>query len=125
MVSNKEIRQRFQLFAELLQLHNVDETLAKSLGGVSYKISQMSEQLAEMDDEELKKQFRGSILKFIHELFEHGSIEKLDELIQLTPSGVFEMMRIKGLGGKKLAVIWKTAGIDSIEKLLQASKEHK
>jgi len=30
-------------------------------------------------------------------------------------------MRIKGLGGKKLAILWKTAGIDSIDALFKKS----
>jgi DNA polymerase (family 10) len=122
MVNNKEVRQRFQLFAELLQLHEADEDLSKALAGASYRISQMSEQLIDLDLAELKKQFRSSILKLIIELKENGTIGELDELIQLTPSGVFEMMRIKGLGGKKLSALWKSAGIDSIDKLLVACK---
>ncbi len=45
----------------------------------------------------------------IEELKKNDTIAKLDELIQLTPPGLFEMMRIKGLGGKKLSVIWTVA----------------
>jgi len=33
------------------------------------------------------------------------------------------MMRIKGLGGKKLSALWKTAKIDSIDALLEACKK--
>jgi len=44
----------------------------------------------------------------------------LDELIQLTPPGLFEMMRLKGLGGKKLSILWNTVGIDSVDNLLEA-----
>ena len=51
-----------------------------------------------------------------------GTIGALDELVQLTPQGLFEMMRIKGLGGKKLSALWKIAGIDSIDALLDACK---
>jgi DNA polymerase (family 10) len=125
MITNKEVRQRFQIMSELLLLHGTDENLAKSLGGASYRIGQMHEPVTEMDTDELKKQFRREIVKLISEISETGSIETLDELIQLTPAGVFDMMRIKGLGGKKLSVIWKTAGIDSTEKLLVACKKHK
>jgi len=35
------------------------------------------------------------------------------------------MMRIKGLGGKKLSILWKTAEIDSIDALLEACKKNK
>jgi hypothetical protein len=59
----------------------------------------------------------------IRELKETGTISILDELIQLTPSGLFDMIRIKDLGGKKLSLLWK-AGIDNPESLLEVCKKH-
>ncbi len=35
------------------------------------------------------------------------------------------MMRIKGLGGRKLAVLWNDAGIDNLKALLDACKQNK
>ena len=34
-------------------------------------------------------------------------------------------MRLKGLGGKKLSILWNTAGIDSVDNLLEACKSDK
>lgn len=73
---------------------------------------------------ELSKYFRPGIVKIVDELTRTGTIEALDELIQLTPPGLFEMMRIKGLGGKKLAILWHRAKIDTIEDLLKACKKN-
>ncbi len=53
------------------------------------------------------------------------AVEALDELVELTPQGLFEMMRIKGLGGKKLAILWNKAKIDSPDALLQACRNNK
>jgi DNA polymerase (family 10) len=50
-----------------------------------------------------------------HRTSKNGTIAALDELIQLTPAGLFELMRIKGLGGKKLAIIWHVLKIDTME----------
>lgn len=85
----------------------------------------MNEQVVDVNIADLKKQFRSDIVKLINEMAETGTIGELDELIQLTPPGVFGMMRIKGLGGKKLAVIWKVAGIDNMDKLLQECRMKK
>src|SRR4030095_8420978 len=63
--------------------------------------------------------------KLLTELQDSGTIASLDELIQLTPAGLFEMMRIKGLGGKKLALIWRSAKIDTIDGLLKACRKNK
>src|SRR5690606_4337438 len=42
-----------------------------------------------------------------------------------TPAGVIEMMRIKGLGPKKLAIIWKEMGIESLGELEYACHENR
>lgn len=125
MHSNKEIGRSFSLYAELLLLHQQDERLSELLSGAAYRIRQMESDVETMDSAELNKQFRPQVVNVIKELAGNGNIEALDELIQLTPAGLFDMMRIKGLGGKKLAVLWSTAKVDNVEDLLQACKEHK
>lgn len=122
MISNREIRKQFNIFSELLQLHEQDERLSHLLAGAAYRIGRMQENVIEMDPVELKKNFRPEVILQITELKETGTIQSLDELVQLTPPGIFEMMRIKGLGGKKLAILWKQLAIDSIDALLEACK---
>jgi len=68
--------------------------------------------------------FRIEICEIIGELKDSTTIEALDELIQLTPPGLFEMMRIRGLGGKKLSALWRTAKIDSVDALLEAARKN-
>jgi DNA polymerase (family 10) len=124
MPSNRDIRRQFSLFAELLQLHEQDEKLAGILSGTAYRIRRIDEPLTELSKPELEAlKFRPEINAIIKELKTTGTIAALDELVQLTPAGLFDMMRIKGLGGKKLAMLWKTAKIDNVESLLQACKK--
>src|SRR4051812_5441906 len=115
MMSNREISRLFNLYAELLLLHQKDERLAALLSGASYRLRNVSEDVIESDKEELSKLFRPEIIGVIKELKATQTIEALDDLIQLTPQGLFEMMRIKGLGGKKLSALWKTAKVDSMD----------
>jgi DNA polymerase (family 10) len=124
MPSNREISKLFSLYAELLLLHQKDERLATLLSGASYRLRKLDEQIIELNISELSKLFRPDIISIIQELKATSTIEALDELIQLTPQGLFEMMRIKGLGGKKLSILWRTAGIDSIDSLLHACKDN-
>lgn len=122
MLSNKEISRAFSLYAELLLLHQKDERLSELLSGAAYRIRRMEDVVTTMDDDELKNSFRPQIIQIVTEIKKSSTIEALDELIQLTPPGLFDMMRVKGLGGKKLAALWKTAKIDNIEDLLHACK---
>ncbi|MBV9989646.1 MAG: hypothetical protein JO301_18330, partial [Chitinophagaceae bacterium] len=100
MASNRDIRRQFSLFAELLQLHEQDEKLAGILSGTAYRIRRIDEPLTELPKAELEAlKFRPEINAIIKELKTTGTIAALDELVQLTPAGLFDMMRIKGLGG--------------------------
>ncbi len=125
MASNSEIGTIFSLFAELLLLHGEDERLAALLSGASFRIRKLPTTVYDIPGIELSKLFRPEIRKLLKELESTGSIAALDELMQLTPAGLFEMMRIKGLGGKKLSVLWKKAKIDSLDKLLRKAKAGK
>jgi len=123
MLSNGDIRRLFNLYAELLLLHQQDERLAALLSGAAYRIGNMSEEVIQLGPKELSKLFRAEIIKILREIKNTSTIDAVEELIELTPQGLFEMMRIRGLGGKKLSVLWKNAGIDSIDALLDACKK--
>ena len=124
MISNREISRAFSLYAELLLLHNQNERLSALLSGASYRIRRMNEDIISLSKPELLKLFKPDIVTILIELRKTSTIEALDELVQLTPPGLFEMMRIRGLGGKKLSVLWKTAKIDTVEGLLHACKNN-
>ena len=125
MASNREISRLFSTYAELLLLHNKNERLADFLSGAAYRLRNLPEEVGTLDKEQLKKLFRPEILPIITELHKTGTIEDLDELIQLTPAGLFEMMQIRGLGGRKLSVLWRVGKIDTVEGLLEACKKNK
>src|ERR1700760_3187648 len=102
MAINRDASRLFNMYAELLQLHRKNERLADRLAGAAYRLRNMAEEIEGMDKAMLGKNFRPEIAKIIRELNTTDTIEELDELIQLTPPGLFEMMQIRGLGGKKL-----------------------
>ena len=49
----------------------------------------------------------------------------LEEYIQKTPTGVIEMLNIKGIGPKKIHTIWKEIGVESLGELLYACNENR
>ncbi len=124
MISNREISRLFSLYAELLLLHNKGEGLANLLSGASYRVRRIDEPVLELKKDQLSKLFRPELMPIFEELRKVGTINDLDELVQLTPSGLFEMMRIRGLGGKKLSVLWGIAKIDTVDALLDACKKN-
>lgn len=122
MVTNAEIRRLFSLFAELLHLHGQNEKLSSYLSGAAFRIRRIDEPLAGSTRASLSELFHSSVVDLLEELDKEGTIGALDELVQLTPPGLFDMMRIKGLGGKKLGILWREAKIDNVETLLKAAR---
>lgn len=61
----------------------------------------------------------------ITELLQTGELKELNEIIGQTPEGVVEMLGIKGLGPKKILIIWRTLGIESIGELYYACNENR
>jgi DNA polymerase (family 10) len=56
----------------------------------------------------------------IVELHQTGHLAQLDELRKKTPPGLLEMLRIQGLGPKKVKALYDQLGIDDMDKLRAA-----
>lgn len=57
----------------------------------------------------------------LKELVETGTSRMLQELRAQTPVGLYDVMRIKGVGAKRGRTLFKELGIDSLEKLEEAA----
>ncbi len=66
-----------------------------------------------------------SIAARIIEIEETGSFAELDQLLSVTPPGVVEMLRIKGIGPKKVRTLWRELGTETVEELLDACEQDK
>jgi DNA polymerase (family 10) len=53
-----------------------------------------------------------------------GTFQDLQQLIHKTPEGIFKLLKIKGLGPKKIKTLWKEHHIDTIELLLEACENN-
>jgi DNA polymerase (family 10) len=126
-MENKIIARTLRLLSSLMELHNENPFKVKSVANAAFKVDKLpypifTKSLAEMEQVEgLGK----SIASKINELVQTNSIQELAELISQTPSGIIEMMQIKGIGPKKILVIWKDLGIDTVGELYYACNENR
>ena len=110
-----------------MELHNENPFKVKSVANAAFKVDKLpypifTRSLVEMEQVEgLGKSIAGKI----NELIQTNSIQELTELINQTPSGIIEMMQIKGIGPKKILVIWKDLGIDTVGELYYACNENR
>ena len=124
---NYEIQEYFTLLAKLMDIHGENEFKIKSYTNAAYTLDKLTEPLCDMSPSQMYA-IRGigeAIGKKIQEIIETKELSLLNEYIQKTPPGILEMLKIKGLGPKKIVTIWKELEIESIGELLYACEENR
>lgn len=122
-----EIAQALKLTAQLMELHNENPFKVKSLANAAFKLDKTNIDLGGKTIEELSliEGIGKSIAQKITELQGTGTLKELEELVTRTPVGVIQMMKIKGIGPKKVAQLWKELGVESVGELLYACHENR
>ena len=126
-MDNYQIADIFSLMSKLMDIHSENNFKAKSYASAAFNIEKLPLQLSETPKEKIFeiKGIGESAGKKIIEILETGELAILNELIEKTPKGVIEMLKLKGIGPKKISTIWKEMEIESIGELLYACKENR
>lgn len=126
-MENKPIARTFRLMSQLMELHEVNPFKIKSIANAAFKLDKLPFALAGKTLAELEKidGVGKSIAGKVVELLETGKIAEMQELLANTPEGVVEMLGIKGIGPKKIAVIWHDLGIETVGELYYACNENR
>lgn len=126
-MENKTIARTLRLLSQLMELHEVNPFKIKSIANAYFKVDKLPFALKDKPLEEIEK-IEGigkSLSAKIIELLQTGALRELDDIIQQTPEGVVEMLGIKGIGPKKILIIWRVLGIESIGELYYACNENR
>lgn len=126
-MTNNDIADYFSLLSKLMDINGEDSFRAKSYSIAAYHIENLPRQITDMDDNELfsMKGIGASTGKKIREIQQTGKLQQLEDILAKTPKGILELMQIKGLGPKKIAVIWKEMHIESVGELEYACHENR
>ena len=126
-MTNKAIAQQFQLLGDLMELHGENPFKIRSYHNAYRNLRKLDVPLAELDATEREKLpgVGKAISGKIGELLDNGRMQTLERYRTTTPGGVQEMLQVKGLGPKKVKVIWKELGAESVGELLYACIENR
>lgn len=126
-MDNKAISKIFKLCSQLMELHNENPFRTKSIASASFKLDKLPFPIVEASLEELSAQpgIGKSTAEKAKEVAATGTFKELQTLMENTPSGIVEMLNIKGLGPKKIEIIWKELEIESVGELLYACNENR
>jgi len=125
-MNNKEVAQHFKLLGKLLELHGENQFKTRTYSNAAFQITRLEKQLKNMQSEDIAavKGFGKAVVAKIETLLQTSTLPQLEAVVEQTPQGLLELVSLKGIGAKKLGVLWKELGIESAGELLYACKEN-
>ncbi|RNL56615.1 helix-hairpin-helix domain-containing protein [Pedobacter jejuensis] len=126
-MENKTIARTLRLLSQLMELHEENPFKIKSIANAYFKVDKLPFALKDKPIEDIDKIDgigKGLAAKII-ELLQTGALKELNDIIQQTPEGIIEMLGIKGIGPKKILIIWRDLNIESIGELYYACNENR
>lgn len=126
-ITNRQIAKAFRLASQLMELHSENPFKVRSLQNAAFKIEKLSVPLSSQNEIEIAsiEGIGKGLQAKISDYLKRESFSDLDDLVSRTPSGVIDMLGIKGIGPKKVLQLWKELEIESVGELLYACNENR
>ncbi|HEY0176840.1 MAG TPA: helix-hairpin-helix domain-containing protein [Pedobacter sp.] len=126
-MENKTIARSLRLLSQLMELHNENPFKIKSIANAAFKVDKLPFAISTKTMEEIEKidGLGKSTASKVWELLQTGTMTDLQNILADTPEGIVEMLGIKGIGPKKIVVIWKDLGIENVGELYYACNENR
>ena len=124
---NQQIAQKFYKTADLLEIMGENPFRVRAYRNAARTIESLGRDLSEMvaQGEDLTKLpgIGKDLAQKIQEIIETGTFQKLKELEEEVPPGLIELLKVEGLGPKRIKTLYDTLGITSLEELREAAQK--
>ena len=123
-MTNKAIARRLKQTADLIELTGGNPFRARAFASAGRVVERMDEPVEALaaDGELSTVQGIGKgVVSEVDELLATGTTATVEALLQSLPPGLPEVLRVKGLGVKKVRALWQDAGVTSLEELEAAA----
>ncbi len=126
-MTNKEIANALKKLGAIMELHGENAFKIRSYTNAYINLRKLDKPLAEMQEFEIAdlKGVGKAIFSKIKELLATGNLESYQRYVEKTPSGIVDLLDIKGFGPKKIKTIWEGLGVESAGELLYACNENR
>jgi len=127
VLTNKEIAKQINFLGKLMELHGENSFKTRAYTNAYLAIRKWPQPITDMETYAINNiaGIGKTISIKIRELLDTGEIQTMEQYKDKTPIGIQEILTIKGLGPKKVKVIWETLSIESIGELLYAINENR
>jgi DNA polymerase (family 10) len=125
-LDNLTFIQKIALHRQLLEFYGANSFKIRALDSAIDILRGMDTPLETIDLKSLDSidGLGKGIVSIISEIRETGSIEELEENLDKTPPGVLTLLNIKGMGPKKVKLIWDELGITTPQEVLEAAESN-
>ena len=123
-MDNRALTRAFQLAAQLMELHDENPFKIRAIEGTATALDALSFQVVEIERSGLPDRtgLSKTAAAKVAELLDTGTFSDLQRLLEITPPGVVEMLKIKGIGPKKIRSLWRELGLETIDQLREAAE---
>ena len=124
-MTNKKIASVLKDTASLLVLTGGNPFRARAFESAARTLERMEEPAEDMLADGTLTGVKGigdGLAAQILELTERGSFGLRDELLEAIPSGLHDVLRVKGLGAKKVRRLWQELDVTSLESLEEVAQ---
>src|SRR3990172_1264868 len=127
-MQNADVARAFDEIADLLEIQNANPFRVRAYRNAARTIGNLTESLADIaaDADRSLDDIPGvgkDLAEKIQTLLDTGCLPQLDELRKEVPAGVVEMLRLPGIGPKKVAVLFHELNIQSLDQLREAAQQ--
>ncbi len=118
-MENDELVDALELLVKLWDVHGVNEFKAKNLSFAIRGLDKFPGLINQLTTDQLIliPGVGKVIVQLIYELAQSGTCQELEEIVEKTPPGILDLLKIKGLGAKKVRAIWQELNVSNFEDL--------
>lgn len=123
-MTNKTIAKHLKLAADLLELTGGNPFRARAFGSAARKVDRLEESVSALLDAGTLTEVGGigkGIAADIDTLLETGELPIVATILEALPPGLMDVLKVKGLGPKKVRTLWTELEVTSLESLEAAA----
>ena len=128
-VHNSEVSGIFNQVADLLEIEGANQFRVRAYRNAAHAVSTLSNSVSDMveagDDLTELPDIGEDLAEKIEEIVNTGGLTQLEEIKRRTPPELAEMLKIAGLGPKRVAQIHQELGVTTLRELHEAAQEAK
>ncbi len=127
-MDKKEILRKINLYADLLEFHGGNPFKIRAFRNSVNLLRRLEGNIEEMVKTGSLLNIKGigkGIASFLNDLILTGDSPELSNLLDKTPTGILDILSVRGLGAKKVSLLFNELGIDNLDSLEKACRENK